>query len=565
MVSSAKTFYEDKALIFQGFQESLEKAGEYNKLYKFIAWVLSWIFSTDHKRVGILYLITMTIFFAIGIGLGLTIRLELFLPGEQFISARVYNSVFTMHGVIMIFLVVIPGIPATFGNFCLPLQLGAPDVSFPKLNLSTWWLFILGAGLAVLSLFVGTDVNGELTMVAPDGGWTFYVPYSLESSANISLALSGAFILGFSSMFTGMNFITTIHRMRAKGMGFFQMPLFCWSLYATSWIQVLATPVVSITLLLVIVERFMGIGIFDPAKGGDPVLYQHMFWIYSHPAVYLMVIPAMGVVSDVMAVFSRRTIFGYKAIALSSMAIAFVGYFVWAHHMFTSGMSETAQIVFSFLTFFVAIPTAIKTFNWIATLYRGSIHLSVPMVWALTFIFLFSIGGLTGLLNGAINADLHVHDTAYVVGHFHYTMFGGGMVGMFCACHYWFPKITGKIYNETVGLVAWAFFFIGFNTLYGSMLVMGLLGMPRRYHDYLPQFTVWHQISTIGAIIMVTGLIIMFVNLLKGWISGEKAKENHWDAKSLEWTHCTSPPILLNFDKEPEVTGGPYDFEGEWL
>lgn len=563
--ASAKSFYEDKAVILEGLYNYWEELGKNNSFFRKLARLHTWVGSTDHKRIGILYLISMLTFFAVGVSLGFTIRLEWFYPGEQFINARVYNSVFTLHGIIMIFLFVIPGIPAIFGNFFLPIVIGAADVSFPRLNLASWYMFMTGAFLAAISLFVGSTGDGSLTFVAPDGGWTFYAPYSLQSNSNVGLAVFAAFILGFSSIFTGLNFITTIHRMRVEGMGWYDMPLFVWGLYATSWIQVLATPVIGITLALIGIERLFGVGIFDAAMGGDPVLYQHMFWIYSHPAVYVMVIPGMGVVSEIIAVFSQRTIFGYKSMVFSMMGIAFVGYFVWAHHMFTSGMTETSMIVFSFLTFFVAVPTAVKVFNWLATLYKGSIQLDPPMIWALSFVFLFSIGGFTGLALGMINIDIAVHDTLYVVGHFHYTMFGGGAVSLFAGLHYWYPKMFGRMYNFFYAYVGWALFFVGFNTLYGSMLVAGIMGMPRRYHDYLPEFTTIHQIGTVGSVIMIFGLIIVFGNLFISLFSGKKAEDNPWMGKTLEWDQASTPPVLFNFKKQPRINHGPYDYEGEWV
>lgn len=514
--------------------------------------ILSWIFSTDHKRIGILYMIAVLSFFLVGMSLGLLIRLELIAPGATVITAPTYNTVFTLHGVIMVFLFIIPGIPAIFGNFIMPIQIGAEDVAFPRLNLLSWWLYMLGALILVLALFTGDR--------APDTGWTFYAPYSIDSGGNTSLAVLAAFVLGFSSILTGLNFVTTVHRLRGPGMTWFRMPLFVWGLYSTAWIQVLATPVIGITLLLVILERGFGVGVFNPAIGGDPVLYQHLFWIYSHPAVYIMILPGMGVISDLLPAFTKRTIFGYKAIAFSSVSIAVVGYMVWGHHMFTSGMSGTAQVVFSFITFLVAIPTGIKIFNWLATLYKGSMELRTPMLYALAFIFLFSVGGLTGLVLGALSTDLHVHDTYFVVGHFHYVMFGGLGIALFGCLHYWYPKMFGKMYNEVVANIAWVFVFIGFNTLYFPMFILGWQGMPRRYYDYIPEYQYWHVVSTIGSWILATGIIMMFINLIRGLFNGEKAPANPWGASTLEW-QVPSPPPLLNFLETPHVTRGAYDFE----
>jgi cytochrome c oxidase subunit 1 len=513
--------------------------------------IFGWIFTTDHKRIGLLYLGSTLAFFAAGVVLGLVMRLELMRSGMHLYSAQTYNAVFTLHGVIMIFLFIIPGIPASLGNFIMPLQLGARDVAFPKINILSWWLFIIGGAIAVTSLFTGGG--------PPDTGWTFYVPYSVRTGTNVSLAVFGVFLIGLSSTFTGMNFLTTIHRMRAPGMTWGRMPLFTWAIYATSWVQLLATPVIAITLLLLIVERVFGVGFFDPAKGGDPILFEHLFWIYSHPAVYIMILPAMGVVTDIIPVFARRSIFGYKMIAASSLAIAFVGYLVWGHHMFTSGMSDTSRVIFSFLTFLVAVPSGIKVFNWIASLYKGSIRVDAPLLYTLGFIFLFSIGGLTGLVNGALATNLHIHGTYFIVGHFHYVMFGGAAMGFFAGLHYWFPKMFGRMYEEHLAKLAWVILFIGFNMLYFSMLVLGWMGMPRRYYDYLPEFNGPNLVSTVGSWLLAMGLFIMFYNLIRSLFVGEKAGNNPWEGATLEW-QTTSPPPAENFAETPVVTKRPYQY-----
>ncbi len=510
-----------------------------------------WIFSTDHKRIGILYGVTMMVFFTVAVIIGLLIRLELLYPGKTIIDPQTYNTFFTLHGIMMIFLFIIPGLPAVFGNFLLPIMIGAKDVFFPRLNLLSWWLFLAGGVLALVSL--------ALPGGPADTGWTFYVPYSVRTTTNVLPALMAAFILGFSSILTGLNFITTIHRMRAPGMDWFKMPLFTWSLYATGWIQILATPIIGITLLLVAIERWFGVGIFDPALGGDPVLYQHLFWIYSHPAVYIMVLPGLGVVSEILPVFARRTIFGYKFIAYSSLAIAFIGSLVWAHHMFTVGMSDTGMFIFSFLTFLVSIPSAIKVFNWIATLYKGSIDPDVPLLYVLSMIIQFCIGGFTGLLLGTLAVNIHVQDTYFVVGHFHYVMFGGTGFALFAALHYWFPKMFGRMYAKRPAIVAWLLATIGFNLLYFPMFFLGYLGMPRRYYDYLPEYTIYHQISTVGSWVLALGLLVMVVNLIVALRKGAKASANPWGSKTLEWT-VASPPPMENFHEIPVVTKGPYDY-----
>ncbi len=513
--------------------------------------ITSWIFSTDHKRIGLLYFWSVLGFFLTAVLLGLLLRIELMAPGRTIMGPETYNALFTVHGAIMVFLFIIPGFPGAFGNLVMPIQIGARDVSFPRLNLFSWWLYMMGAAVIIISLFTGGG--------PPDTGWTFYVPFSARTGTNVSLAVFGVFIVGFSSIVTGVNFVTTIHRLRAPGMSWDRLPLFVWSLYATAWVQILATPILGITLVLIIAERVLGVGLFDPMKGGDPVMYQHLFWIYSHPAVYIMILPAMGVISEIIPVFSRKPVFGYKMIAFSSIAIAAAGSLVWGHHMFTSGMSDRAILVFSFLTFVVAIPSAIKVFNWVSTLYRGSISLEAPMLYALSFILLFSIGGLTGLILGAAATDIHVHDTHFVVGHFHYVIFGGSGFALFGAMHYWLPKFYGRRYAEKPALIAWGLMFVGFNITYFSMMVLGMKGMPRRYYDYLPEFAPLNLVSTVGSWILAVGLVLMLVNLIRGLRKGEPVGNNPWGGATLEWT-IPSPPPTENFPEEPVVTHGPYDF-----
>ncbi len=531
-----KNFYEETHTVF-GHHE--------NKLFQ-------WIFSVDHKRIAILYLIVMMFFFIIAILVALSMRMELFSVGQQIMEPKTYNQAFTLHGTIMIFLFVVPGIPAVFGNFLLPLLIGARDVSFPRLNLLSWWFYMLGAILAIASLFIGQGFA--------DTGWTFYAPYSVKTGTNVILALTAAYVLGLASILTGINFVVTVHRLRAPGMGFFRMPLFVWGLYSTAWIQILATPVIGITLILVILERTLGIGIFDPAKGGDPILYEHLFWIYSHPAVYLMILPAFGVVSEILPTFCRRTIFGYRSIALSSLIIAIIGYLVWGHHLFTSGMSEWTKIIFAFLTFFVAIPTGIKFFDWIATMYKASIVFATPMLWVLGTIITFAIGGLTGLTLTTLGVDVHLHDTYFVVAHFHYTIFGGVVFMLFAAMHYWFPKFTGKMYDEAKAKLAFYGIFVGFNVLWFPMFLAGAFGMPRRYYDYLPEFEIYHRVAGVGAVITIVALFYMLYVLYKGFTQGKPCGNNPWDGTTLEW-QISSPPPLENFKYIPYIDFEPYEYE----
>ncbi len=508
----------------------------------------SWAYTLDHKRIGVLYLWTTLFFFLAGGVFALLLRLKLLFPGPALFSDHAYNVFFTLHGAMMIFLFIIPGIPAGLGNFLIPLHLGAKDVAFPRLNLASYWIFVSGT-LVILG-----------SLVAPlDTGWTFYTPYSARTGAAVTTLSLGIFLVGMSSILTGLNFLVTIHTLRAPGMTWHRMPLFLWGMYATSIIQVVATPVVGITFLLLAAERVLGVGFFDPAMGGDPVLFQHFFWFYSHPVVYVMILPAMGVISEIVPVFSRKPIFGYHAIAYSSLAIAFIGFLVWGHHMFTSGQSRLASVIFSFLTFLVAVPTAVKVFNWIATMYRGSITFESPMLYALTFIFLFIIGGLTGPFLGALATDVHLHDTYFVVAHFHYTMMGGTVMGLFAGLHYWFPKITGRMLSERLARVAWATVFVGFNVTFFTQFFLGYHGMPRRYAQYLPKYQGLHVVSTAGAFLLAAGTLLLFANLLWSLRRGAPAPGNPWRALSLEW-QTPSPPPTENFPETPTVTDWPYGY-----
>ncbi len=513
--------------------------------------IRSWLFTLDHKRIGVMYLVCVLTAFLLGGLFAMLVRIQLVSPEGAIMSQDDFNQAFTLHGAIMVFLVIIPAVPAALGNFVLPIMLGAKDVAFPRLNLLSWWLWIFG-----LVFFLLAIVSGGL-----DTGWTFYTPYSIDKSSamgGVIPAVTGAFILGFSSIFTGMNFIVTIHRLRPPGMTWFRMPLFLWAIYATAVIQVLATPVIGITLLLLAIERGFGIGIFDPAMGGDPVLYQHFFWFYSHPAVYIMILPAMGVISELIAVHSHRHIFGYTFIAFSSIAIAIFGFLVWGHHMFVAGQSPLVNVVFSLITFSVSIPSAVKIFNWLATLYKGSISLNTAMLYALGFLFIFSIGGLTGLYLGTLATDVHLHDTYFVVAHFHYVMMGSALIGFIGGIHHWWPKITGKMFSELWGRIAFSFVFVGFNLTFFVQFMLGSQGMPRRYATYLPQFQTYNIISTIGSFVLAIGFFIMLAYLLQSIFGGRRAPANPWGGRSLEW-QCSSPPPWDNFAEQPAV-GDCYDF-----
>jgi len=526
-----------------------------------ITTIWDWMTTIDHKKIGVMYMFATLFAFFIGGLFALAVRLELFAPtvmsqtgevsGELF-NPDTYNRLFTLHGAVMVFLFIIPSIPAALGNFFLPLMLGAKDVAFPKLNLASWYIYLFGAVFSLLSILLG----------GVDTGWTFYTPYSIEGDAEhtrVIMMTLGVFILGFSSIFTGMNFVVTVHKLRAPGMGWFDMPLFVWAIYATAIIQVLATPVLGITVLLLTIERMFQVGIFDPKLGGDPVLYQHFFWFYSHPAVYIMILPAMGIMSELVGIHARKKVFGYRAVAFSSLGIAAVSFIVWGHHMFTS-QGELIGAIFSALTFLVAIPSAIKVFNWIATLYKGSIALNTPMIYALMFLFTFSIGGLTGLFLGALATDMHLHDSYFIVAHFHYVMMGGTGIALLGGIHHWWPKMFGKMYNERWALIGAALVFIGFNMTFFVQFFLGANGMPRRYATYVAEFQSMHQISTIGSWILLAGFLVHLAVFIQSLVAGRQAPPNPWGGLSLEW-ETDSPPITHNFHHEPVVHHGPYDFD----
>ncbi|GIV19824.1 MAG: cytochrome c oxidase subunit 1 [Armatimonadota bacterium] len=513
--------------------------------------VRSWLLTTDHKRIAVLYLVSVTLFFAVGGLLALLIRLELLTPQGDLMTSENYNRVFTMHGVVMIFLFLIPAIPAVLGNFLVPLMVGARDLAFPRLNLASWYVYMAGGLIATWAM-----VNGGV-----DTGWTFYPPYSSSySTSQVTLTIIGAFLVGFSSIFTGINFIVTIHKMRAPGLTWFRLPLFIWAHYATSVIIVLGTPVVAITLLLVAVERVFRLGIFDPALGGDPILFQHLFWFYSHPAVYIMILPAMGVISEVIACFSRKRVFGYHFVAFSSVAIAVVGFLVWGHHMFTTGQSVYAGMVFSLLSFLVAVPSAVKVFNWTATMYKGTIEFRAPMLYVMGFLGLFVIGGLTGLFLASLATDIHLQDTYFVVAHFHYIMVGGTIFGYLAGLHFWWPKMTGRMYPEGIAKLAALIIFAGFNLTFFPQFVLGYLGMPRRYHWYPEEWQMLHVMSSAGTALLGIGYILPIFYLLWSLRNGALAGPNPWGATGLEWK-TDSPPITHNFEETPIVTEEPYAYE----
>ncbi len=513
--------------------------------------VASWLGTTDHKRIALLYMGSITLFFALG-GIAATLmRLELLTPTAGLVKPDMYNRLFTVHGVIMVWFFLIPAIPNVLGNFLLPLMIGAKDVAFPRLNLASWYIFLVGGTLTIIALLLG----------GVDTGWTFYTPYSTAfSNTYVVLTVAGIFVSGFASIFTGLNFIVTVHTLRCPGMTWFRLPLFVWSLYSTSLIFVLATPVLAITLVLVAVERLTGAGIFDPAKGGDPILFQHLFWFYSHPAVYIMILPGFGVVSELITCFSHKRVFGYKFIAFASVAIALLGFLVWGHHMFVSGQSVYAGMVFSLLSFLIAIPSGIKVFNWTATLYKGSVQLDTPMLYALGFIGLFTLGGLTGLVLASTGIDMHVTDTYFVVAHFHYIMVGGMVMAYLGGIHFWWPKITGKLYNEWAGRFAAFTVFVGFNLTFFPQFILGYLGMPRRYATYPAEWQWLHVLSTAGASILAVGYAMPLVYLAWAWKFGRPSGQNPWHAAGLEWSDAASPPITHNFDHTPVMDHEAYNY-----
>jgi cytochrome c oxidase subunit 1 len=512
----------------------------------------SWLLTTDHKRIAVLYLLSITLMFFVGGAAATVMRLNLLTPNSVLVDGETYNKLFTMHGVVMVWFFLIPSIPAVLGNFLVPLMIGARDLAFPRLNLLSWYIYLVGALFTLGALLLG----------GVDTGWTFYTPFSTAAATtNVVATAVGIFIVGFSSILTGLNFIVSIHRLRAPGLTWFRLPLFLWSIYATSVILILATPVLGTTLVLLAAERILRIGFFDPTLGGDPLLFQNMFWFYSHPAVYIMILPGMGVVSEIIAAFAHKPVFGYGFVAMASVAIAVLGFLVWGHHMFVAGISAHAALMFSLLSYLVAIPSAIKVFNWTATLRKGAISLRTPMLYALGFIGLFTMGGLTGLWLASLGLDVQVHDTYFVIAHFHYIMVGGMVMAYMGGLHYWWPKITGRMYPEMWGTIAAVVIFFGFNLTFFPQYILGYLGMPRRYHFYPPEFQMLNVMSTAGASILAVGYLLPLCYLLASLRSGKRAEPNPWGATGLEW-QTSSPPPKDNFAEPPVVTGPPYDYVG---
>jgi cytochrome c oxidase subunit 1 len=511
----------------------------------------SWLLTSDHKRIALLYLAGVSVFFLVGGLFALLARLELLTPAGDLFQAEDYNKVFTLHGVFMVFFFLIPAIPAVLGNFLIPLQIGARDLAFPKINLLSWYVYVVGGAITTVGMLSG----------GVDTGWTFYAPYSSTySNSQVLTVAVGVFVTGFASILTGVNFIATIHKMRAPGLTWFRLPLFVWAHYAASLIMVLGTPVVAITIALLGLERLLGIGVFDPKKGGDPILFQHLFWFYSHPAVYIMILPGMGVISEIVACYARKRVFGYPFVAFSSLAIAVVGFLVWGHHMFVSGQSMYAGMVFSLLSFLVAIPSAVKVFNWTATLYRGSVSFDTPMLYALGFIGLFLIGGLTGIFLAAMGLDVHVHDTYFVVAHFHYVMVGSVVMAYMGGLHFWWPKMFGRLYPRVLSMVCAVLVFVGFNLTFFPQFILGYQGMPRRYHAYPEEWQVLNVLSTAGASVLGLGFLIPMIYLAWSLKAGEKVRGNPWGAKGLEWEACPTPPPTHNYERVPVVTEEAYAY-----
>jgi cytochrome c oxidase subunit 1 len=510
---------------------------------------MSWLNTRDHKRVGVMFLVAVLTAFLLGGVFALLIRLKLLQPGPFFIDALSYNRLFTLHGIVMIFLFLIPSIPSAFGNFVVPLMIGARDVAFPRLNLASFYLYLAGAAIALWGMVHG----------GADTGWTFYTPYSTTTPTQVAPILLGAFVLGLSSIVTGINFIVTVHSLRAPGLNWMKLPLFVWGIYGTSIIQVLATPVLGITLLIVTVERIGGFGLFDPARGGDPVLFQHMFWFYSHPAVYIMVLPGMGVISETVCTFSRKNMFGYKAVAMSSLGIAFVGFFTWGHHLFVAGQSTFNAGAFGLLSMFVGIFTAIKVFNWVGTMYRGAISFKTPVAYMCGFFYFLVFGGMTGIALATTSLDIHWHDTYFIIAHFHFIMVGASVMAFLAALHYWFPKMFGRTYHEGWGLVAASLIILGFNATFVPQFLLGNYGMPRRYYQYPEHFQALNVASTAGATLLGFGFLIIFIYLAIALKYGQRSASNPWGSKGFEWL-TASPPPTHNYDEIPTITQMPHDY-----
>jgi cytochrome c oxidase subunit 1 len=512
----------------------------------------SWLLTRDHKRIALLFFASITFFFFVGGSAATLMRLNLATP-SGLLQPAIYNRMFTMHGIIMVWFFLIPSIPTTFGNFFIPLMIGARDLAFPRINLGSWYVFNLSGLVVLYSLIMG----------GADTGWTFYTPLStVYANGYVFAAAMAVFINGFSSIMTALNFIVTIHRMRAPGMTWMRLPLFVWAIYAVSVVMLTATPVLAMDTFLLAVERFIGIGLFDPNHGGDPLLWQHMFWFYSHPAVYIMILPAMGVVSEIIPCYARRPIFGYAGMTMALMAIAILSFFVWAHHMFVAGISVYSAIVFSLMTFFVAVPSAIKVFNWTVTLHKGNIIFDAPMLYALGFVLLFTIGGVTGLMLATLAVDVDVHGTYFVIAHFHYIMVGATVSAFFGALHYWWPKITGRLYPEVWARFAAVLTFIGFNLTFFPQFILGYLGMPRRSYTYPPEWQPWNLLSSAGASVLAVAYILPL--LYFGWslFRARKAGSNPWGATGLEWS-TASPPPKDNFERTPTVVREPYCYDPE--